>query len=843
MDIAVQDPPAASEAVNFRLVHVLRRRIRMLAPALTKDPERAYIFEILLRKHPGISRVRAVPAIGSVVIHFNPRRLPRTNLYLMLDRVLENIGHRASGARPVHEKQPEGPDQQFSLAIEGMTCASCALLLEMTLERNPGVKQARINFAAETASVKGWLSREALFQSIQKLGYGPRPMDTLAQRRLLIERERARLEASKRRALWAGLLSLPVMLIGMAMPRLRFLHWLEFLLSTPVVLWAGRPFFDKAWKLARQRATNMDTLIALGTGAAYGYSIVALFGRRHNLYFEASAAIISFVLLGRYLEERSKGKANEAIRGLIQLQPRKATLLRDGEEVVVDAEQIAVGDLLLIRPGERVPTDGEVIEGVSSVDDSMITGESIPVIKEPGQKLFGGCINGSGALRMRATAVGGDTLLAGIIRMVEQAQATKLPLQKLADRIASVFVPGVMALAGLTFVAWLGAGGRFTQALGNSIAVLLIACPCAVGLATPIAVMVGTGQAARQGIYIRNGESLEATRHLTTIAFDKTGTVTEGRPRVVDLFNLSDLEESEVLLLAASAELDSEHFLGQAIVTLAREQKLSLLKADDFHTRPGWGIEARVDGRRVTLGNSAWLGERGIETRPLMLKAEEYACSGKTPVLLGVDGAAAALFGIADQPREGIRKAIEHLHALGIETLMLTGDTETTARYIAREVGITEVVAQATPEQKLSIIRELQAKGAKVGMIGDGINDAPALTAANVSFAVGTGTDIAIEAADMVLVSGDITKITELVDISAQTMRIIKQNLFWALGYNTIAIPVAAIGKLTPMIASAAMALSSVSVVANSLRIQRRSLKGRVAVGSGQAGARGREDT
>ena len=806
---------------NFHVVHALRRRVRIIAPALHKDPERAYILEILLRKRPEIKRVRAVPAIGSIVIYFDPKRLPRSNLLLMLDRILENIGQRDLQANTTPVEQSSELQQTHSLAIEGMTCASCALLIEMTIERDPRVRSALINFASETASVKGALSREDLFENISQLGYTPRPMDTLAQRRLLIERERVRLEASKRRALWAGLLSLPVMVIGMAMPRWRFLHWVEFLFTTPVVLWAGRPFFEKAWKLAKQRATNMDTLIALGTGSAYGYSIAALFRRQHHLYFEAAAGIITFVLLGRYLEERSKGKASEAIRGLIELQPRTATLLRNGEEIIIDAEEIALGDILLVRPGERISTDGEVVEGLSSVDESMVTGESMPVVKEPGHKLVGGCINGSGVLRMRATAVGGDTLLAGIIRMVDQAQATKLPLQKVADRIAAVFVPGVMILSGLTFVGWLAAGARFAQAFGSAITVLLIACPCAVGLATPIAVMVGTGQAARRGIYIRNGESLEAATHLSMVIFDKTGTVTEGRPQVTDLCNLSQLSDDEILVLAASAEADSEHFLGQSIVAHARKHDLSLLKAEQFHSRPGWGIQAEVTGRKVLLGNSAWLQEQGVDTKPFAGRAEELAVAGKTPVLVGIDGAPAALFGIADQPRENAKSAIKHLHALGIETLMVTGDTEATARHVAGQVGISHVIAQATPEQKLDVLRDLQAKGERVGMIGDGINDAPALAAADVGFAVGSGTDIAIEAADIVLVGGDIAKVAELVEISGRTMRIIKQNFFWALCYNTIAIPVAAAGKLTPMIASAARAMSSVSVVTNSLRLKR----------------------
>jgi len=806
---------------NFRVAHELRRRVRIIAPALHKDPERAYILEILLRKHPEIKQVRAVAAIASVVIHFDPRRLPKENLLLMLDRILENIGRRTAEARATACERRTGPEQEISAAIEGMTCASCALLIEMVLNRDPRVGTATVNFAAGTASVRGTLPKEELFDSIQHLGYTPRPMDTLAQRRLLIERERARLEDARRRAAWAGALTVPVMLIGMAMPRARLLHWIEFLLTTPVVLWAGRPFFEKAWKLARHRATNMDTLIALGTGAAYGSSVATLFGRRHHLYFEAASGIITFVLLGRYLEERAKGKASEAIRALIELQPRTATLLRDGEQLTIDAEQIAIDDVLLVRPGERIPTDGEVMEGLSSVDESMITGESLPVIKDVGHKLIGGCVNGSGVLRMRATAVGADTVLAGIVRMVDQAQAAKLPVQKIADRIAGVFVPAVMELAALTLLGWLAAGGAVNRALGNAIAVLLIACPCAVGLATPIAVMVATGQAARRGVYIRNGESLETATHLSVIVFDKTGTITEGRPQIANFFNASGLPDDQILALAAAAEADSEHFLAQAIVAHARKRGLPLAKADLFVSQPGQGIQARVAGHELVVGNEEWLREQGIDAGPLHARADEFAAAGRTPVLIGLDGAAAALFGIADRARPGAAAAIARLQALGIEAMMVTGDTEATAHHIAREVGIARVIARASPQRKLEIVRELQAAGRRVGMIGDGINDAPALAAADVSFAVGTGTDIAMETADMTLVNGDIAKVAEVLELSRHTLRVIRQNLFWALGYNALAIPVAAAGKLTPMIASAAMAMSSVSVVTNSLRLQR----------------------
>ena len=493
-----------------------------------------------------------------------------------------------------------------------------------------------------------------------------------------------------------------------------------------------------------------------------------------------------------------------------------------GKKVVIAVDDCAIDDVLLVRPGEKIPTDGVVIQGVSTVDEAMVTGESLPVVKDVGHKVIGGCINGSGVLRIRATAVGMDTVLAGIVHMVEQAQSTKLPIQKQVDKISAVFVPSVMVLSGLTMTGWLLVGAPFSFAFGNAITVLLIACPCALGLATPAAIMVGAGQAAREGIYIRNGESLETAAKLNVIVFDKTGTITEGKPKVTDLLKLSGLSEEEIIRLAASAENNSEHFLGKAIVAFAKEQSIELQESTHFYSETGRGIEAEVDGKKMLLGNKAWLLDKGIAVDGLLVAASDFSGQGKTPVFMAIDGEAAAVFGIADKPRPQAVQAIQHLKKLGIQTLMVTGDTEKTAHYIAAIVGIETVIANAKPEQKLAIIHQFQNEGKNVGMIGDGINDAPALAAANVGFAIGTGTDIAIESADMTLVHGDITKVTEAIQLSTDTIRIIKQNLFWAFGYNVIAIPVAVMGKLNPMIASAAMALSSVSVIVNSLRLSKK---------------------
>jgi P-type Cu+ transporter len=807
---------------NFQLVHQLKRRIRILSPVLKNDQERGYIFEILLKKRPEIKKIRSVYALGSVVIEFDPANLPKKNLLILLDAVLGNIARKKADQHKEEKKAFDGPVQEVDLAVEGMTCASCALLIEMVLKRDPHIKQASVNFGTSTLTVHGQLARDDVSAKIASLGYKTFAMDTLSQRKNLIEKEHQRIVLAKRRFIWSGILSLPVVVVGMGMPTSRWLHWLQFALTTPVVFWSGGTFFAKAWRLAKQRTANMDTLIALGVGSAYGYSLPALFKRRGHLYFEAGAAIITFVLLGRFLEEQAKGKAGEAIRKLVDLQPQTATLIRGGQEIVIAVDDCAIDDVLLVRPGEKIPTDGIVIQGVSTVDEAMVTGESLPVVKDVGHKVIGGCVNGSGALRIRVTAVGMDTVLAGIVHLVDQAQATKLPIQKQVDKISAVFVPSVMVLSGLTMTGWLLVGAPFSFAFGNAITVLLIACPCALGLATPAAIMVGAGQAAREGIYIRNGESLETAAKLNVVVFDKTGTITEGKPKVSDLLNLSRMSKEEIIGLAASAENNSEHFLGKAIVAYAKEQSIELRESTHFYSETGRGIEAEVDGEKILLGNSDWQLDKGVDVDGLLASASDFSEQGKTPVFMAINGTAAAIFGIADKPRPQAVQAIQHLKKLGIHTLMVTGDTEKTAHYIANIVGIETVIANAKPEEKLAIIHQFQTEGKNVGMIGDGINDAPALAAADVGFAIGTGTDIAIESADMTLVHGDITKVTEAIQLSTDTIRIIKQNLFWAFGYNVIAIPVAAMGKLNPMIASAAMALSSVSVIVNSLRLSKK---------------------
>ncbi len=807
---------------HFTLVHQLKRRVRIVSPILKRDIERCYILEILLKKRIEIKRIRSVFSLGSVTIEFDPAKLPKKNLLILLDAVMGNIAQKQHAASEKKKNKFDKGTQEVDLAVAGMTCASCALLIEMVLNRDNNIKTASVNFATETVTVHGLLDKQQVSDKIAMLGYEALSMDTLSQRKNLVLKEQQRIGLAKKRFIWSAILSTPVVAVAMSMSQSRWVHWFQFILTTPVVFGTGKQFFIKAWRLAKQKAANMDTLIALGVGSAYGYSLPVLFRRKGHMYFEAAAAIITFVLLGRYLEESARGKAGEAIRKLVDLQPQTATLLKGGQELLIDVDDIALEDILLVRPGEKIPTDADVVFGVSTVDEAMVTGESMPVVKEVGHKVIGGCVNGNGVLHIKATAIGMNTVLAGIVHMVDQAQATKLPIQKQVDKISAVFVPAVMGISGVTFASWLLLGAPFSVAFGSAITVLLIACPCALGLATPAAIMVGSGQAAKKGVYIRNGESLEIATKLNVVVFDKTGTITEGKPIVTDFFKKSRLGKDKIIALAASAENNSEHFLAKAVVDYANDQGIDQLECSYFYSEAGRGIEAEVMGKKLFLGNKFWMGEQAIKIDGLMEQASYFAEQGKTPVYMAVDGKETAVFGISDSPRKEAAKAISQLNNMGVDTIMVTGDTERTAHYIAAKVGIEHVVANAKPDEKLEIIRQYQAEGNKVGMIGDGVNDAPALAAADVGFAIGCGTDIAIESADLTLVQGDISKVTETIVLSSDTIKVIKQNLFWAFAYNTIAIPVAALGKLNPMVASAAMALSSVSVIVNSLRLSKK---------------------
>jgi len=816
-----------SSPQHFQLAHQLKRRIRCVVPGLAKDFERVYILAILLRKHEGVQAVRTVPEIASVAVYFDPKTLPKPKLLALLDTLVGNLDAQRAAQTAYALRASTGPrlpTRDFNLAIEGMSCASCALLIEVRLKRDPRIAQASVNFATETATVRGSLAKEDLLAQIGGLGYRAYAADTLTQRKLLSAREKERLAQAKSRAVWSNLLNLPSLVLAFAgVSHSRWLHWFEFSTTIPIALWAGWPLFSKAWSLfAKHRSASMDTLVALGVGLAYSQGLFALLVRRRAQYFEAATAVISFVLLERYLEERARGKAHAAMRRLIDGQPQTATLLADGREFAVAIDAIRVGDLLLVRPGERIPVDGEVADGLSTVDESLVTGESLALAKDAGAKVVGGCVNGGGALRIRATAVGADTVLAGIIHSVDLAQSGKLPLQSRVDKVSKVFMPGVLGLAGLTFFGGLAAGASPGLALTRAITVLLAACPCALGLATPAAIMVGTGEAARRGIFIRNGASLELATQLTVVVFDKTGTLTEGRAGVTDLVNLSAKPDGQILSWAAAAELASEHYLGKALVTQAQEQGLPIPEAESFDYTPGLGIRASVAGREILLGNRSWLEGQGVALPPLLeAAADAVSAQGKTPVFLAIDNTAEALFGLADRVRPNAAEAIRHLHRLGVKTLMLTGDTQAAADHIARQVGIDAVIAHAGPARKLEVIRELQLQGGKVGMVGDGINDAPALAAADVGFAIAGGADLALDNADISLARGDLAKVAEAMALSGATVRVVRQNLAWAFGYNSLALPLAVFGPLNPLTASIAMSVSSLSMLLNALRLQR----------------------
>jgi len=808
---------------HYRIVHRLPWRIRLIAPPLVKQAERCYLIEILLRKHAAIKDVRAVQEIGSVTIQYDAVQLPEARLVALVDAVIGNLARaaRKSAVSPAPTFVAEGPAQECLAAVEGMTCASCAALIELSLKRDPRVESVAVNYAAETVTLKGHLTKDELFSSVARLGYTARPMDTLAQRRLLVEREKARLEEAKQRLLRAALATVPVMISGMLMHRSPALRMMELALSAYVVAGPGGNIFKKAWMLAQQREANMDSLIAMGAGAAFLYSIPGVANLQHHVYFESAAAIISFVLGGRYMEERAKGKASEAIRKLIELQPDTAIRVTDNGDETVNIDDVQLGDILRVRPGDKVPTDGVVLAGSGSLDESLLTGEPLPVAKATSDKVVGGTLNGNGSFTLRVTAIGTDTVLSGIVKLVDHAQGSKLPVQKLADRISARFVPAVGVVAATTLAGWLLAGHPLARSLSHAVAVLLIACPCALGLATPTAIMVGTGQAARRGIYIRNGEALETAATLDTLVFDKTGTITAGHPVVTDFLPATRQDEEALLALVAGVEQHSEHFLARALVAYCAARAVPPAPTFDFVVTPGYGVQATCDGQTIRIGNAALLDAAGIDCQARQAQADALAEQGKTPVFVAVDDRCVALFAIADAPREGAREAIALLHKLGLKTIMCTGDVEAAARHVAQEVGIEEVISRATPADKLALVERLKSEGRIVGMIGDGINDAPALAAAAVGFAIGGGADIAVEAADVTLVGGDIARVAGGIDLSRRTMAIVRQNLFWALGYNVVAIPFAAAGRLNPMIAAAAMAMSSVSVVTNSLRLQK----------------------
>ncbi len=755
-----------------------------------------------------------------------------------------------------------------TLKLQGMSCASCARSVEDAIRSVPGVAEVSVNFGAEQASIQYDAKRTNLGQIQQAIvdaGYASR---SLQDSKFITDESETEKTARLRefrhlrnKVIVAGTIgavlvigSLPMML-GLPLPFIpMWLHnpWLQLIVSTPILLWAGREFFINAWKALKRHTATMDTLVALGTGSAYLYSIVATFfpnffiaqGLNPDVYYEPANVIIALILLGRLFEMRARGQTSEAIRSLIGLQARDARIVRNGQELEVPIQDVQIGDVVIVRPGEKIPVDGEIVEGSSQVDESMVTGESVSTKKQPGDEVIGATINKTGSFRFRATRIGKDTVLAQIVQLVQQAQSSKAPIQRLADQVTGWFVPVVIAIAVTTFVLWFTIMGNLTLAIITTIGVLIIACPCALGLATPTSVMVGTGKGAENGILIKGAESLELAHQIKTIVLDKTGTLTQGKPTVTDfLTTVGSANELKLLQLAASVERNSEHPLAEAVVRYAQVQEVTLKDAQNFEAIAGSGVQGIVSNRLIQIGTQRWLQELGIQTQPLQSDKGRLESLGKTVVLIAVDAELQGLMAISDALKPSSVQAVRSLQRLGLEVVMLTGDNQQTADAIAQEVGISNVIAEVRPEQKAAVIADLQSgklghsttqtksrqqtRSKIVAMVGDGINDAPALAQADVGIAIGTGTDVAIAASDITLISGDLQSIVTAIQLSRATIRNIRQNLFFAFVYNMIGIPIAAgvlfpiFGwLLNPIIAGGAMAFSSVSVLTNALRLR-----------------------
>lgn len=718
-------------------------------------------------------------------------------------------------------------EESVDLAIEGMTCASCVARVEKALKKTPGVIDAVVNLATETArvSVVRGTAVEALLRAVEKAGY--RASKHAQERSTAPETRRGHGGGA---VLAAAALSLPLvvpMLLELGGAHVMLPGWLQWLLATPVQFWLGARFYRAGWKAVKAGAGNMDLLVALGTSAAYGLSVYQLLANSEDgmphLYFEASAVVITLVLLGKWLEARAKRQTTAAIRALQYLRPASARVRRNGADMDIPLEQVKVGDLVVVRPGERIPVDGVVEEGASHADESLLTGESLPVPKHVDDKVTGGAINGDGLLLVRTGAVGAETALAGIIRLVESAQAAKAPIQRLVDKVSAIFVPVVLLIALLTFIGWWWAGAGSEAAIINAVAVLVIACPCALGLATPAAIMAGTGVSARHGILIKDAEALEVAHSVSTVIFDKTGTLTIGKPALVELAPLG-ADPRELLQLAAAIQSGSEHPLARAVIERAAAEGVAILPAAELQALPGRGLAARVNGMDLRLGSTRLMQELGADLAPLQSLANELEQSGRTVSWLACSSPTVRLLGLlafGDQVKPGAKAGVEKLHALGVDTVLLTGDNRGSANAVGGALGIGQVVAEVLPEDKAGKVGELKNAGRVVAMVGDGINDAPALAAADVGIAMGTGTDVAMHAAGVTLMRGDPSLVADAIDISRRTYSKIRQNLFWAFIYNLVGIPLAALGMLNPVVAGAAMAFSSVSVISNALLLRR----------------------
>jgi Cu+-exporting ATPase len=788
-----------------------------------------------LARTPGVEQANVNFASGKASIEYDPTKV---DLAKLKDTVSE-LGYGVVVKTSI-------------FPVGGMTCVTCVGRVEEALSGVPGVVSASVNLASEKATVEylEGTSVADMKRAVKDAGYelGPEAealedVATAAQREIRVLRNRF---------IVAAVLTSIIATLGFS-PAFAVKPYLLWALATPVQFWAGLRFYRGAWGALKHKTSDMNTLVAVGTSVAYLYSVTAVVAPglfttgilRPGLYFDTSAAIISLILLGRLLEAKARGQTSDAIKKLIGMRPKTALIIRDGQQTEISVEDVQVGDLVLVRPGERVPVDGTVHQGYSSIDESMITGESIPLDKSVGDEVIGATINKTGSLEIQASKVGKDTTLAHIIRMVEEAQGSKAPIQRLADVIASYFVPAVIGAALVTFVIWyfVGPAPALTFAFLNLVAVLVIACPCALGLATPTAIMVGTGKGAEHGILIRNGAALERAHQINTVLLDKTGTLTRGEPAVTDVIAAPIFSKDDILRLAASAEHSSEHPLGEAVVKAAAAKSLELSPSSDFNAIPGQGIEAVVEGKKLLLGNLKLIEERGFSLNGLEKKANEFLQEGKTVMFLGQDSQVGGIIALADTLKPGANETVRMLQQMGIETVMLTGDNRRTAEAIAGEAGIDRVLAEVLPEHKADEVKKLQAEGKVVAMVGDGINDAPALAQADIGIAIGTGTDVAIETGDITLISGDLMGVVTAISLSKRTMRTVRQNLFWAFAYNTALIPIAAgvlyvafgktgvpsglhfilgdYGFLNPILAAAAMAASSITVVSNSLRLRR----------------------
>jgi P-type Cu+ transporter len=722
--------------------------------------------------------------------------------------------------------------------ITGMTCAACSARIEKGLNKLDGVMKANVNLALEKATVdynSAVLTPNEIIKKVENLGYGASvkedSKDAVDHRQLEIEKQTGKF-------IFSAILSLPLLwaMVGhfsftsfIWVPKMFMNPWVQLALATPVQFFIGKQFYVGAYKALKNTSANMDVLVALGTSAAYFYSVylsfMALGGTAHTveLYYETSSILITLIILGKLFEAKAKGRSSEAIKKLMGLQAKTATVERDGVEQDIPIEEVMVGDILYIKPGEKIPVDGKIIEGFSAIDESMLTGESVPIDKGTGDEVIGATINKNGFLKVEATKVGRDTALAQIIKVVEEAQGSKAPIQRLADQISGVFVPIVVGIAVIVFIIWYfwAAPGDFAGALEKMIAVLVIACPCALGLATPTSIMAGSGRAAEYGILFKGGEHLEMTHKISAVVLDKTGTVTNGTPVLTDVFTDPAQSEEELLALVGSAEKQSEHPLAQAIVQGVKEKGIPLFDVTEFEAIPGYGIKAIVDGKEVLVGTRKLMSKFNVSAVDAVNQMEELEKMGKTAMQAAINGQFAGIVAVADTIKETSKTAISRLKNMGLDVIMITGDNHQTAGAIATQVGIDHVIAEVLPEGKADEIKKLQEQGKKVAMVGDGINDAPALAIADIGMAIGTGTDVAMEAADITLIRGDLNSIADAILMSKKTIRNIKQNLFWALAYNTIGIPIAALGFLAPWLAGTAMAFSSVSVVLNALRLQK----------------------